>query len=121
MATGPSVNSVMVLNFLKQHYGEEFSKQQIADALGISLSAVIGTMNALQKKGHATTSREVEEIVEAATETRKAKTKIIKFHTLTESGLSYDPVAEAEAKAAAKEAEKAAKKAAREAAKNTED
>lgn len=117
MATGPSVNSVMILNYLKQNYNEEFSKQQIADALGISLSSVIGTMNSLIKKGHAITTREVEETVEPATETRKAKTKMIKFHTLTESGLSYDPVAEAEEKAAAKEAEKAAKKAAKEAEK----
>jgi predicted DNA-binding protein YlxM (UPF0122 family) len=28
-------NSERVLNFLKEHYGQEYSKQEIADALGI--------------------------------------------------------------------------------------
>lgn len=112
-----SVNSELILNYLKQHYGEELSKQQIAEALGISIPAVTGTINALQKKGHVVISREetVEDV--PATETRKAKTRVVKYHTLTESGLTYDPVAEAAEKAAAKEAEKARRAAEREAAK----
>lgn len=112
-----SVNSELILNYLKQHYGEELSKQQIAEALGISIPAVTGTINALQKKGHVVISHEetVEDV--PATETRKAKTRVVKYHTLTESGLAYDPVAEAAEKAAAKEAEKARRAAEREAAK----
>lgn len=115
----PSVNSVMILNYLKSNFGKEFSKREIADALGISISAVTGTINNLSKpeKGYVITTRVEEVIEQEATETRKAKIKNVPYHTLTEKGLSYDPVAEAEAKAAAKEAEKAAKKAAREAAK----
>jgi len=57
--------------------------------------------------------------LEPATETRKAKTKPVKYHTLTEEGLAYDPVAEEAAKVAAKQAEKerrAAEKAAKKAA-----
>ena len=43
-------NSEQVLNFLKQNYGTEFSKQQIAEALGISVPAVTGSMNSPIKK-----------------------------------------------------------------------
>ena len=113
-------NSERVLNFLKDHYGEEFSKQEIADALGISLSAVIGSINPLEKKEYSRTSREEVVELEPATETRKAKTKVVKYHTLTEAGLAYDTIAEEAEKAAAKQAEKerkAAEKAAAKAAK----
>lgn len=112
-----SVNSELVLNYLKNHFGEEFSKQQIAESLGISVPAVTGTMNSLIKKGYATTTREETIELEPATETRKAKTHTVKYHSLTEAGLSYDPVAEEAAKQAAKEAAKAEKAAARAAAK----
>lgn len=120
-----TVNSERVINFLKEHYGQEYSKQEISEALGISLSAVIGSINPLEKKGYSKISREEVIELEPATETRKAKTKTIKYHTLTEAGLAYDPVAEAAAKAAeaqakkeAKAAERAAKKAEKEAEAN---
>lgn len=108
-----SVNSELVLNFLKNNFGQEFSKQEISKQLGISVPAVTGTMNSLIKKGYATTTREEVVEDEPATETRKAKTRTIKYHTLTEKGLSYDPVAEAAAKQAAKEAAKAERAAAK--------
>lgn len=112
-----TINAQMVLNYMKQHYGEEMSKQQIAEALGLSVPAVTGTMNSLIKKEYAITTRE-ETVEDApATETRKAKTHVVKYHTLTEAGLAYDPVAEEEAKAAAKAAEKERKAAERAAAK----
>lgn len=112
-----TINAQMVINYMKQHYSEEYSKQDIAAALGLSVPAVTGTMNSLIKKGYAITTRE--ETVEdtPATETRKAKTHVVKYHTLTEAGLAYDPVAEEEAKAAAKAAEKERKAAERAAAK----
>lgn len=112
-----SVNSELVLNFLKNNYGHEYSKQEIAEKLNISVPAVTGTMNSLIKKGYATTTREEVIEVEPATETRKAKTRTIKYHALTEAGLAYDPVAEEAAKQAAKEAVKAEKAAAKAAAK----
>ena len=96
-----TVNSERVLNYLKEHYGEELTKAQISEALDITI---------------------IED--EPATETRKAKTHKVLYHTLTEAGLAYDPVAEEAQKAAEKEAakaaraaERAAKKAAKEAAK----
>ena len=116
-------NSEMVLNYLKNNYGKEFSKQEIAEALGISLPSVVGSINALQKREFTVITRE-ETIEDApATETRKAKTHVVKYHTLTEAGLAYDPVAEEAEKAAAKAAEKeakAAERAARKAAKEAE-
>ena len=117
-------NSELVLNFLKKNYGKEFSKQEIAAELGISLPAVVGSMNALIKKNYAEVTRK-ETIEDApATETRKAKTHDVLYHTLTEAGLTYDPVAEEAEKAAQKQAEKearAAERAARKAAKEAEE
>lgn len=111
-----TVNSERVLNYLKQNFGKEFTKQEIADALGISVPTVTGSINGLVKKGYVTERLEEKE-VEPATENRKAKMKTIRHETLTEAGLAYDPVAEEEAKQAAKAAEKERKAAEREAAK----
>ena len=115
-------NSELVLNFLKSHYGTEFTKQEIADQLGISVPAVTGSINGLLRKGKTAgvdyITERVEEVeVEPATETRKAKIKVVRHEMLTEAGLAYDPVAEEEAKAAAKAAEKERKAAEKAAAK----
>lgn len=112
-----TINSLQVLAYMKQHFNEEMTKQSIAEALGISVPAVTGSVNSLTRKGYAVVTRE-ETVVDAeATETRKAKTHVVKYHTLTEAGLAYDPEKEEEEKAAAKAAEKARKAAEREAAK----
>jgi DNA-binding MarR family transcriptional regulator len=116
-----TANSELVLNYLKQHFGQELTKQEIADALSISLPAVTGSINGLVRKGKTDgveyiTTRVEEVELEPKTETRKAKVKSVSHHMLTEAGLAYDPVAEEAAKLAAKEAEKAAKKAAKESA-----
>lgn len=113
-------NSMLVINYLKNHYGQEMTKAEIAEALGITVPAVTGSMNSLIKKGYATTTREETVELEPATETKKAKTKVVKYHTLTEAGLAYDPVAEEAAKLAAKEAARAEKAAAKAAAKAAE-
>lgn len=119
-----TVNSERVLNYMKEHFGEELTKQDISLALGITIPAVTGSMNALIKNKYAVTTRE--EIVEdaPATDTRKAKTHKVLYHTLTEAGLAYDPVAEEARKAAEKEAAKAARaaeRAAKKAAKEAEE
>lgn len=115
-----SENSELVLNYLKNNYGKEFSKQELAATLGISLPAVVGAMNSFVKKGYATTTREetIEDV--PATETRKAQTHVVKYHTLTEAGLAYDPVVEEQAKQAEKAAEKERRAAAKAAAKAAE-
>lgn len=109
-------NSELVLNYLKKNYGQEFTKQDIADALGISIPTVTGSINGLVKKGYVTERKEEKE-VEPATETRKAKMKTIRYETLTEAGLAYDPIAEEEERQAAKAAEKERKAAEKAAAK----
>lgn len=106
-----TVNSELVLNFLKKNYGTEFTKNEIAEALGISVPAVTGSVNGLVKNELAVERKEEIE-VEPATETRKAKMKVLRHVQLTEAGLAFDPVAAEEAKAAEKAAKKAAKKAA---------
>ena len=112
-----TINSEQVLNYMKAHYGEELTKQDIVEALGISLPAVTGSINGLVKRGFVT--ERIEEIeVEPATDTRKAKIKTVRHETLTEAGLAYDPVAEEAEKLAAKEAAKAAPAAEKAAAKN---
>ena len=111
-----SQNSERVLNYMKEHYGEEMTKHQIAEALNISIPAVTGSINPLIKKGYATTTRTEKVVISEATETRKEQSKNVLYHTLTPAGLEYDPVAEDAARAAQKEAEKAAKKAAKAAA-----
>ena len=112
-----TVNSELVLNYLKKNYGKEFTKQEISTALGISLPAVTGSVNGLVKKNYV--SERLEEVeVEPATETRKAKIKVIRYETLTEAGLAYDPVAEEAEKQAEKEAAKAARAAAKAAKEN---
>lgn len=112
-----SPNSVAVFNFLKNNYGKKFSKQEIADALGISLAAVVGSINGHVKAGRVLIAGQDVVELEPATETRKAKTKTIIYHTLAESALTYDPVAEDERKTAEKQAEKERKAAERAAAK----
>ncbi len=119
-----TVNSERVLNYMKEHYGEELTKAQIKNALGITIPAITGSMNSLIKKGYAVTTRTEVVEDEPATETRKAKTHNVLYHTLTEAGLAYDPVAEEAEKAAKKQAEKearAAERAAKKAAKEAEE
>lgn len=81
-----TVNSRMVLEFLKRNYGTEYTKEEISKALGISLSSVIGSINPLVHKGYI--DNRVERI--EPTEDNK-KPKNIIHHSLNEKGLMYDP------------------------------
>ena len=45
-----SIGSEKVLAFLKANYGTEVTKQEIADALGVSLSTVNGSVTQYKKK-----------------------------------------------------------------------
>lgn len=101
-----TANSLKVVNFLQDNYDAKLTAHDIAEALGVSLPTVTGSVNGLVAKKYA-----IREEVELPGE--DGKTIKVKYITLTDAGKTYDPVAEE----AAKEAEKAAKKAAREAAK----
>lgn len=97
-----TTNSLNVFEFLKNHPGEEMTKQAIAAELCISVQAVTGSINALIKKGLATDHTE-----EVTLEDGK-KPKTVHYHMLTDEGLAYDPIA---AEEAAKEAKLRAKEA----------
>lgn len=42
-----SVSRELVLNYLKQHFGQEFTKQDLVEALGLSMASVNGVINGL--------------------------------------------------------------------------
>lgn len=81
-------NARRILDYMKQNFGTEMTKQEIAAALGVSVSAVVGTTNSLIKKGFATERQET-------TLDEKNKEKVIKYVVLTEEGNEFDPDAEA--------------------------
>ena len=94
-----TTNALTIFNFMKSHPGEEFTKQDIAAQLSVSVQAVTGTTNSLIKKGFAVEREEA---------------KVVKYVMLTDAGLAYDPEAEEAAAKEAKEREKAEKARARE-------
>lgn len=98
-----TIGSMMVLDFLKKNFGTEFTKNEIAAQLNVSLATVVGATNGLNKRGFLNDRSETVE-VEPATETRKAKIKEVHHISLNEAGLAFDPEAEEAAKAAAKAA-----------------
>ena len=79
--------SKAVLNFLKEHDGENLTSGDVAEALGVEKRSVDGTFTSLQKKGYGV--REPAEI-ELADGTHKA----VKFLRLTDEGFNVDPDAE---------------------------
>lgn len=104
-----TTNALTIFNFMKSHPGEEFTKQDIAAQLSVSVQAVTGTTNSLIKKGYAVEREDAVEI--------EGKAKVVKYVMLTDAGLEYDPEAEEAAAKEAKEREKAEKARAREEAK----
>lgn len=112
-----TTNSIAAYNFMKSNYGKEFTKAEVAKALGIPQVAVTGAFTPHLKAGRLAITREEIVELEPATETRKAKTRKDVYITMTEDGLAYDPVEEDARKAAEKEAAKAERAAAKAAAK----
>lgn len=80
-------NARRILDHMKQNFGSEQTKQEIAAELGVSVSAVVGTTNSLIKKGYAT--ERVETVLD-----EKGKEKVMKYVSLTEEGNQFDPDAE---------------------------
>ena len=79
-------NSIRVFNYLKEHYGEELTAQAISEDLGVSVAAVTGSVNGLVKKGRAVRTEATQEV--------DGKETTIKYISLTEDGLNFDPDAE---------------------------
>ena len=81
---GMTPNARRILDYMKQNFGTEMTKQEIAASLGVSVSAVVGTTNSLIKKGFATERQEI-------TLDDKNKEKVIKYVVLTDEGNEFDP------------------------------
>lgn len=79
-------NSRKIFDFLKEN-DKEFTAQAIAAALGVSVNAVTGSVNALVKKGRAIRREET-------TTDADGKAKVIKYISLTAEGKAFDPDAE---------------------------
>ena len=79
--------SKAVLNFLKEHDGEDLTSGDVAEALGVEKRSIDGTFTSLQKKGYGV---RVPAEVELADGTHKA----VKFLRLTDEGFNVDPDAE---------------------------
>ena len=83
-------NSKKVLEFLKENYGKEFSKRQIAEESGIIFSAVNGSIRGLTNRNYVD--------VRQAAETIENKVVVTTYVKLNEDGLNYDPDEEARLK-----------------------
>ena len=75
-------NSRKVFDYLRAHYGEKVTAQDVAAALGVSLSAV----TASTKKHPAYAIR-----TEAEVPAEDGKTAKVKYVSLTEEGMAFDP------------------------------
>ena len=83
-----STNTINVLNFLKAHNGENFTAQDVADALGIDVKVVNGAFTSgIQKKGY---GNRVEAEVEYTGEDGNVLHKTVKFLTLTPAGMDFE-------------------------------
>ena len=84
-------NSRKVFEYLKANHGKQMTAQEIAAALDVSLSAVTGSVNGLARATkHPAYAVRTEGEVDAG-EGKKAK---VKYISLTEEGLAFDPDAE---------------------------
>ena len=110
-----SPNAMRVLDYMKEVYPAPVTKAQIAEALAVSLSTVIGSVNSLEKKGLASHTVETETV--EVTEGKAPKSKNVMWHILTDAGLTFDPVEAERLKEEEKAQLKAAKKAEKDAAK----
>lgn len=85
-------NSRKIYGYLKDNHGKKLTANEIKDALGVTISAVTGSVNGLVKKGFAVR----EEVSVAGAD---GKPSVIKYIALTDAGLDFDPDAEPEKKA----------------------
>ena len=84
-------NSKKVLNYLKEINGEKVTAADVAEALNMEKRSVDGIFtSAIQRKGLGVR-------VPAEVEMEDGTHKAVKFLTLTDEGLAFDPDAEVEA------------------------
>lgn len=80
--------SRVIYDYVKEHDGQQFTAQDIADATGVPVKSVNGVVTmSFQKKG-------LMERIPAEIEIEDGKHKSVKFIQLTDEGRSFDPDAE---------------------------
>lgn len=82
-------NSAKVFNYLKEHFGEKITHQRIVADLEISSPAVSGSVNGLVKKDYAVRTEETDM-------DKDGKETTVKYISLTDAGLAFDPKAKTE-------------------------
>lgn len=90
-------NSRIVYDFVKNHDGEDFTAQDIANATGLSVRSVNGIVTAAFQRHKDKDKNEVPLMVRVQAEMVDPETglhKPIKFIKLTEEGRNFDPDAE---------------------------
>ena len=90
-------NSKLVFNFVKQHDGEDFTAQDIADATGLSVRSVNGIVTSAFQRHKDADKNEVPLMVRVPAEIEDPETglhKPVKFIQLTDEGREFDPDAE---------------------------
>lgn len=81
-------NSVKVLNYLKQINGQDVTAADVAEALGLEKRSVDGIFtSAIQRKGLGIRTP-------AEVELADGTHKQVKFLSLTDAGMAFDPTAE---------------------------
>ena len=81
-------NSVKVLNYLKQINGQNVTAADVADALGLEKRSVDGIFtSAIQRKGLGIRTP-------AEVELADGTHKQVKFLSLTDAGMAFDPTAQ---------------------------
>ena len=86
-------NSRKVLETLKANYGKKWVTSELAEAAGVSIPTVTGAVTGMAKKGYAV--RE-EGVINTTDKEGKEIEKVVKFISLTEAGLNFDPDAKVE-------------------------
>ena len=81
-------NAKLVFDYLKTNYGKDITAQAMAKDLGISINAVTGSVNGLCRdtKHPAYAIRKEVEVAD-----EEGKTSTIKYISLTDEGLAFNP------------------------------
>lgn len=90
-------NSKLVFNFVKDHEGQDFTAQDIAEATGLSVKTVNGIVTSAFQRHKDKDKNEVPLMVRIPAEIEDPDTglhKAIKFIQLTDAGRAFDPDAE---------------------------
>lgn len=90
-------NSKLVFNFVKQHDGEDFTAQDIADATGLGVRQVNGIITSAFQRHKDKDKNEIplmQRVIAEIVDPETGLHKPVKFIQLTDEGREFDPDAE---------------------------